>query len=203
MKTVYSIGYSGFSIDEFTAELERRGVGVLVDVRSSPYSGYYADYDKGSLMPRLGRKGIVYRNYAREFGARQEDRRFYTAAGYLDFGLFAASSQFRDGVKKVLAGMDRGYVFAFMCAEKDPISCHRAILVTREFAKLGLPVTHLMPGGETQTQADLDARLLEKFFPDREQMSLFGGGESEAELIDRAYGLQNEAIGYRIGETDG
>lgn len=203
MKIIYSIGYSGFPVDEFVAELKRRRITALVDVRSSPHSGYYTDFNREALAPRLRREGIVYRNYAREFGARQEDRRFYADEGYLDFVKFAASAQFRDGVDKVLAGMERGYVFALMCAEKDPISCHRAILVGREFSKLGLSVTHLMPGGATQSQEELDARLLETFFPDREQMSLFGGGESEAELIDRAYGLQNAAIGYRLEEENG
>ena len=70
---VYTIGYSGFpEIDEFIAILQSFKINVLIDVRSSPYSSYYDAYNKENIEATLKKAGIYYRNYAREFGARQE-----------------------------------------------------------------------------------------------------------------------------------
>ena len=54
---------------------------------------------------------------------------------------------FQNGVNKLIKSMEQGYVFALMCAEKDPINCHRAIMVSRYFSKLGYMVTHIEPNG--------------------------------------------------------
>ncbi len=200
--TVYTVGYSGFALPDFLAELRNRGITALIDVRSSPYSGYRQEYNREPLAAALKRAGVVYRSYAREFGARQEDRSYYTREGYLDFARFSASPRFGEGAEKLAAGMERGFVFVLMCAEKDPIACHRAVMVARALDLRGFSVAHILPGGVTQTQEELDGRLLEKYFPDREQMSLFGGGKSQEELVARAYARQNAAIGYRIEEEN-
>ena len=67
-----------------------------MDVRSSPYSSYYDAYNKENIEVALKKAGIYYRNYAREFGARQENPDFYTN-GILDFRKFTNSQQFADG----------------------------------------------------------------------------------------------------------
>ena len=199
MKSIlYSIGYSGFLIKDFIQTLRDNNISVLVDVRSFPFSSYYTDYNKDILANTLKQSGIRYRHYDQEFGARQENRSYYTPAGYLDFSLFCHSECFLQGVSKLCAGMERGYTFALMCAEKNPISCHRAILVSRAFAQRGYPVIHLLPHGKTLTQEEIDAQLLDLYFPDRTQLTMFGGNESEEELLDRAYQKQNAVIGYHI-----
>lgn len=60
-----------------------------------------------------------------------------------------------------------------MCTEKDPIDCHRAIMVARAFDVRGIKVSHILPNGSILTQRGLDDRLLEMFFPDRGQISFF------------------------------
>ena len=199
MAVVYSIGYSGFTPEEFVQVLLENGVTALVDVRSSPYSAYHTEYDREVLARTLKESGILYRNYAREFGARQENRGFLSPEGYLDFEKFAATEQFGEGVSKIKAGMERGYVFCFMCAETDPMTCHRAILVTRVFSRLGYEVIHLMPGNVRETQQEMERRMVEKLFPDREQLSLFGD-KSEEDWVEEAYAQQNKTIGFRPGE---
>ena len=69
---IYTIGYSGFSIQNFTDVLRQHGIRLLVDVRSSPYSIRYTDFNKEILQSILHESGIYYRNYAEEFGARQK-----------------------------------------------------------------------------------------------------------------------------------
>ena len=83
-KIIYTVGYTSFPIDEFIRVLRERGIGCLIDVRSTPRSSYYTDFDAPLLKETLRENGILYRNYAREFGARQEDPSLYPN-GYLDF----------------------------------------------------------------------------------------------------------------------
>ena len=198
--TIFTIGYAGFTVGEFLDALSAHGVGKVFDVRSCPFSHYRPEFDAPAIEKTLAENGIAYRNCAREFGARQEDREFYAAEGFMDFEKFAASPQFRDGVNMVLEVMSES-VPALMCAEKDPVNCHRSILVAREFHNKGCEVVHLMPDGETLTQEELERELLDMYFPDRRQGNLFTGWLSDDEMIAEAYRLQNEIIGWRLTES--
>ena len=64
-----------------------------------------------------------------EFGARRSDTALYDSSGVLDFIKVIKSSLFQSGFKRVKTGLDKGFNIAFMCTEKDPIDCHRSILV--------------------------------------------------------------------------
>lgn len=60
--TLYTIGYSGFSLADFLALL-KKGISLVVDVRSQPHSRYYTDYAKEALSRTLKGEGLYYRNY--------------------------------------------------------------------------------------------------------------------------------------------
>ncbi len=96
--TVYTIGYSGFLINDFISTIQSNNISLIIDVRSQPYSQYFSDYNKENLQHKLESIGIYYRNYVTEFGARQDDRQYYSNSGYLDFELFAKSPSFLNGV---------------------------------------------------------------------------------------------------------
>lgn len=200
VNTVYSIGYSGFSINDFIDTLHTNKISLVIDVRSTPYSQYFSDYNKDNLEKILEKSGIYYRNYVSEFGARQEERKYYTHDGYLDFELFAKSPAFLSGFDKLVKSMKQDYTFALMCAEKDPFNCHRTILVARAFYNAGYKVIHLLPNKCKVTQEDIEARLLKKYFPDRNQITLFSEFLSEEEYINQAYKKRNAEIGYSIEE---
>lgn len=73
MAVVYSIGYSGFTPEEFVQVLLENGVTALVDVRSSPYAAYHTEYDREVPARTLKESGILYRNYARECEAGEQE----------------------------------------------------------------------------------------------------------------------------------
>lgn len=196
--TIYTIGYSGFSIDSFIEMLKKHNIRLLIDVRSSPFSSFYSDYNKESLENLLRKNGIYYRNYASEFGARQNDKTLYHQDGYLDFDLFCESESFKSGISKLINSLEQGYSFALMCAEKDPIRCHRTIMVSRRFFEKGFNVMHLLPNGASKSQQQIEQELLDKFFPNREQITFFSDLENDSTLIPQAYRLQNAEIGYRM-----
>jgi len=190
--SLYSIGYSGFAnnVEGFIDMLNRYRINVLIDVRSSPYSAYFSEFNKDNLERVLKENGIYYRNYAAEFGARQEERKLYPE-GYLSFELFSKTDAFREGMQKVITGTNAGYSMAFMCAEKEPVTCHRAILVARAFYEDGYPVTHILPNGDTKTQTDIEDELLQMNPP-----TLFD--DSEIDSLVLAYRKQNEKIGFKL-----
>ncbi len=192
---IYTIGYSAFSINDFIETIKNFGISCVIDVRSSPFSNYYADYNKDTLERTLKEHNILYRNYANEFGARQTDLMFYSG-DIVDFDKFIKSAQFLEGVSKVNKGIERGYSFVLMCAEKDPIKCHRSIMLGKGFSENGFDVKHIVSKTEIESQRELEERLLEMYHPDRFQLTFFCEEQSDSELLADAYKKQNLAIGY-------
>ena len=192
---IYTIGYSAFSIDEFIETIKNFGISCVIDVRTSPFSNYYADYNKDTLERTLKEHNILYRNYANEFGARQTDLMFYTG-DIVDFDKFIKSDQFLEGVSKVNKGIERGYSFVLMCAEKDPIKCHRSIMLGKGFSENGFDVKHIVSKTEIESQRELEERLLEMYHHDRFQLNFFCEEQSYSELLADSYKKQNLAIGY-------
>lgn len=192
---IYTIGYTAFSLNEFIEAIKNFGISCVIDVRSSPFSNYYTDYNKDTLERILKKHNILYRNYANEFGARQTNPAFYSG-DIVDFDKFIKSAQFLEGVSKVKKGIERGYKFVLMCAEKDPIKCHRSIMLGKGFSENGFDVKHIVSKKELESQKELEERLLEMYHQDRFQLTLFGGEQSDSELLADAYKKQNLTIGY-------
>lgn len=201
MKDIYTIGYSGFKINDFIEVLKKYRINSLIDVRSNPNSKFHQDYNMINMQKNLKKYGIIYRNYKDEFGARQEDLQYYTN-GYLDFNKYTKSKSFLDGVKKIEAGLNQNYTFVFMCAEKDPSTCHRNIMVARKFQELGYNIINILADGSFELQDSIERRLVEQYFPDRNQMSFFTNNMSWTEMVKKSYEYRNIEIGYRIYETD-
>lgn len=199
MKDIYTIGYSGFKINDFMRVLKKYEINALIDVRSNPNSKIYQDYNKLNLQKHLNMNKIIYRNYKDEFGARQEDMRYFTD-GYLDFSKYTKSKSFLEGVRKIEEGIKLNYTFAFMCAEKDPSICHRNIMVARKFHDLGYNIKNILSDESYEVQEDIERRLVDQYFPDRDQLSLFSNIMSWEYMVKKGYEYRNAEIGYRLDE---
>ncbi len=196
---LYTVGHSTVPIETFIDLIKKYDVQYVIDVRSTPYSRYASQFNTDVLESALKSEGIGYSHMGRYFGARQESREFYNVEGYLDFELFRESELFKKGLRNIEHGLEK-YNIALMCTEKDPIDCHRAIMVGRGFELDGIPVKHILHSGEVLEQHGLNRRLLDMYFPDRAQTSLFDDGADEAELLFEAYRLRNKEIGYRLND---
>ena len=196
---LFTIGYSGYEREAFVRELYAHGIDRVIDVRSLSASRYWPEYDRAAIEKYLFSNGIEYCHMPHEFGARQENRQFLDAEGRVDFVLFAQSEMFGRGVFTVETWTGQGSVCALMCAEKDAINCHRAVLIGRRFHEMGWTVVHLSSEKEEDHQ-ELEARLLDEYFPDRLQTSLLEEAKTDEELLNEAYRLQNLKIGFRKDE---
>ena len=137
---VITIGHSNLSIEEFVAALQKHGVRVLVDVRSTPYSQYSPQFNRENLDRSLQQVGIEYRFAGESLGGRPTDPTCYRDgqvpeghANYLelvDYDEVARRPWFRQGVARLLE-LARQQPTAMMCSEEDPARCHRYHLITQ------------------------------------------------------------------------
>jgi hypothetical protein len=87
--------------------------------------------------------------------------------------------------------MDR-YRIALMCAEKDPIECHRALLVARKLFEAGIPINHILADGTVETHEAMESRLLAACkLPERDKF------KSREEFVAEAYSIQGERVAYQ------
>ena len=196
----YTIGHSVHSAEKVLQLLKDNHATILVDVRSIPYSRHSSQFNKEPFSKELANAGIQYEWEKDAFGARQEDASLYHKKGHLDFDKMRSTPLFRQKVAEYGKKVEQGENVVFMCSEKNPIDCHRAILVARGFALEGYSIDHILPDGKIMTQEELDKKLLDLYFPGHDQPSLFSeyDQEDKTDIIEKAYELQNEKIGYKL-----
>jgi len=155
---VYSIGHSTFDIESFLAELDAHLITAIADVRSSPYSRNCPQYNREHLKTALSGRGIAYVFLGKELGGRPKDHSLYTN-GVADYEKMAATEEFRGGIIRLEQGATK-YRVAMLCSERDPLDCHRCLLVGRILAERGICVEHIVPGLPDQSQVKIEQQLL-------------------------------------------
>ena len=199
MNIIYTIGHSHHSLEEFFGLVSKYDINVLFDVRSTPYSRHAAQFNREFLQERLDNTSVKYFFMGKFFGARPDDKSLYSPSGVLDFEKVAKSEKFIKGVNSTLIGIEQGNRICLMCSEKEPIECHRTILVARAFYELGIMVRHILADGTFLEQADIEKKLLDIYFPDRQQYSMFDEKKlSNEDYLNLAYKKRNADIGYNI-----
>jgi uncharacterized protein (DUF488 family) len=188
-ESVFTIGHSNLEFAKFVELLKQHNIQAVADVRSSPYSQFNPQFNRETLQHALQEHGISYVFLGEELGARRSERECYLN-GRADYELIVRTPAFGHGIERVVQGAAKMRV-ALMCAEKDPLDCHRCILVSPRLREHGLQVLHILAGGTIESHEQAEARLLHLFeLPDRE---LFRSAE---ELIAEAYKLQGDKIAY-------
>jgi uncharacterized protein (DUF488 family) len=155
---VYTIGHSNHTIEKFLELLRMHSVDAIADVRSHPYSRFNPQFSLKRLSASLEEAGVAYLFLGRELGARSDDPAV-VVDGKVDYGRLAKTLRFQDGLARVAVAARQARV-ALMCAEKDPLECHRAILVCPELAARGVGSQHIREDGLLESRAELETRLL-------------------------------------------
>lgn len=191
-RKIFTIGHSNLDIDGFIALLLQHKITALADVRSYPYSRYLPHFSKDSLHTALENAKIRYVFLGLELGARPNNSSCYVNGKAL-YEKIAATEAFSQGIKRILKG-SQNYTIALMCVEKDPITCHRAILVCQHLRKFDLDIDHILQDGSVESHQHLEKRLLslfDTFSPTTETKSL-----SPEESLQEAYTKQGDKIAY-------
>ncbi|MBS1840239.1 MAG: DUF488 domain-containing protein [Acidobacteria bacterium] len=191
---LYTVGHSNRTLEEFLSLLKVHEIQAIADVRSQPYSKMYPQFDREALAASLKAVGIAYVFLGRELGARSQDPSCYED-GKVQFDRLARAAVFKEGLERVHQGMKQFRV-ALMCAEKEPLACHRTILVARELSLQGVSIRHILSATESEDHAQTTERLLRQL--DMSEANLF---MDKTELIDDAYRNQAQRIAYERAES--
>ena len=159
-------------------------------MRSAPYSRYSPQFNRESLGNALKQDGIKYVILGRELGARSDDPSCYED-GRVQYARLARADLFRSGIERVERGSKHHRV-ALMCAEKDPMECHRAILVAPALLQGGMSVQHILWDGRIEDHEALVERLLVSL--GLGQNNTFP--ELRGEIVEQALRLQEHRIAY-------
>jgi len=145
MRTIYTIGHSTRSIEQFLDLLRAHGIEELADVRTIPKSRHNPQFGQEELAASLKQAGIDYVHLGKLGGLRHSRKdsvnlgwQNLSFRGYADY---MATPEFQEGLDelKAIAGKKR---VAIMCAEALPWRCHRS-LTSDALTTQGWQVLHI------------------------------------------------------------
>lgn len=194
MHPIYTIGHSNLEPVEFLMALRKHQVGLVADVRSLPRSARFPQFSRENLEEGLREMGLRYEFLGEELGGRPADPKLYGANGVVNYRARRSCRDFQYGIERVveLAGETP---LALMCAEEDPITCHRFLMVTPELLARGVSPVHIRRGGTLESQGEAEDRLLGAHQADIAGATLFA--EDRAAAIEDALLMQAEKCAYR------
>jgi len=174
---LFTIGHSAHSLNKLIRLLDENGVMVLVDVRTTPASRYYPQFNKANLEQLLPQYDIQYVFAGKYLGGRPNDPTCYKkgvlppeGADYLhevDYSEVMKRACFIKGIQRLLELADE-QTTAIMCSEEDPALCHRHHLIAkyilREYPEVN--VQHIRGDGivfgASSLMVSVDAPLVEQ-----------------------------------------
>ncbi|GAA5316625.1 MAG: DUF488 domain-containing protein [Candidatus Pelagadaptatus aseana] len=188
---IYTIGYATKPLPDFIAQLNKYQITAVCDVRSVPFSKRFYDYHQDAIKRSLHEAGIRYVYLGEELGPRSKDPAHYDDCNQVQFDRLMQSDHFMEGLERLRQGQEKGFTMALMCAEKDPATCHRSLLIGYAAKRLfNEELQHITHNGDLETQEALETRL--KTLHGLEQ-DLF---TPESELRFQAYQQQLKKTSY-------
>jgi uncharacterized protein (DUF488 family) len=187
---LFSIGHSNIPAERFVGLLRSASVNAVADVRSIPASRRFPWFSGKNLALRLQEDGVLHLPFGDSLGGRPRDPALYRD-GVADYEKMALQPEFCAGLDRLLSTA-AGHRVCLMCAEREPLDCHRCLLVSRALAERGLGIGHILHDGTMEPHAATEQRLLAGSAPDAD---LFVTGQSER--LAAAYRHRCRAVAYR------
>ena len=143
-----TIGTSNHTWDAFYRLLELTGADTIIDIRSLPRSRH-RHFNQRELKARLEHAGLPYVFLGHHLGG-------HNTGNYEEV---AQSAPFLEGLARV---RDIGLRCrpVLLCAEGEPLQCHRFLLVARALVKMRVEVAHILRDGSIEEQWQTELRLL-------------------------------------------
>ncbi len=186
---LFTIGHSTLGIGSFVAMLKENCVTAIADVRSSPYSNFCPQFNSDALKRELLANRIQYVFLGEELGARRCEEKCYVD-NFAKYELIAGTEAFARGIQRLRSGM-LTHRIALLCAERDPLTCHRTILVCRHLRN-EVAISHIVGPGDCESHEHAEMRLLKLVGLPEQDLFL-----SKDELLNDAYTRQGDLIAYK------
>lgn len=199
-RLLFTIGHSNHPIERFLDLLAQHSVEVVADVRSIPISSRNPQFNRDVLKTALAEHGVKYLFLGKELGARRTEREAYEGRIAL-YDRIARLPAFREGLERIKGGAEN-YRIVLMCAEKDPLDCHRTLLVCR-FLRHEMPgrIRHILVDGQLEFHEEAERRLVAVMGMNADQAEMFAGEDEP--VLDRAYRKRGLKIAYEEEAGDG
>ena len=194
-RTVLTIGHSTHTLVEFLDLLRLHKVTAVADVRSLPYSRFNPQFNREALAGAINAEGLRYTFLGCELGGRPADLACYKD-GRVCYERAKRTESFRRGLIRVIDGTKKHRI-ALMCAEKEPLDCHRALMVAQALAENGVEVFHVLADGHIETHSAAMERLLGRH--DLAEQDFFNTRKTR---IAQAVALQTLRVGARAAEEN-
>jgi uncharacterized protein (DUF488 family) len=131
MPTVYAIGHSTRTIDEFIEILRAHSISMLADIRTIPKSRHNPQFNEDELTRSLEDKGITYMHFKELGGLRKAKKDSVNTdwqnASFRGFADYMQTREFASAIRRLMQLAKQGRV-AVMCAEGNPFRCHRSLV---------------------------------------------------------------------------
>ena len=192
-----TIGHSNHTLEDFIQLLKQHRVSAVADVRSHPYSRRLDHFNREPLAAELQAAAIRYVFLGQELGARREEADSYTG-NQATYERVATLPEFQQGLQRLRHGA-RQYRIVLMCAEKEPLDCHRTILICRQL-RSEFRIQHILADGGLEEHQQTERRLVRQMGVTR---TLFEPHLTEEDLIQQAYQQRGQQIAYRAENEEG
>ena len=189
---VLTVGHSNHPLENFLALLRRHAATAVADVRSAPYSRFNPQFNRQALSQALADQELDYIYLGRELGGRA-DRQCYEN-GRIRYDWVAETPRFAEGLER-LSSERAKHRIALLCAEREPLHCHRALLIAPALQQHGAEVHHIHADGQIETHAAAMDRLLDLHGLQTED-DLFA--QSRTESVALALRRQAQRVGHML-----
>jgi uncharacterized protein (DUF488 family) len=187
---LFSIGHSNIPVERFVGLLRHAGANAVADVRSTPLSRRFPWFSAKNLAATLAQHGIAYLAYGDALGGRPRDAALYRD-GVADYEAMARQPDFEIALDRLTAEGSQRRI-CLMCAEREPLDCHRCLLVARSLAERGLTIGHILHDGAVEPHVATEQRLLTLTGASDD---LFVTGQDDR--LAAAYRRRARAVAYR------
>ncbi len=187
---LFSIGHSNIPAERFLGLLHDAGVNAVADVRSAPFSRFFHWFSQKPLAARLKEARMTYTFMGASLGGRPRDERFY-CDGIADYEVIATRPKACNGLQHLIDAVAQSRI-CLLCAEREPLDCHRCLLVARHLAERGLTIGHILHDSTIEPHAATERRLLAL---DGGDGDLFDAGQ--ASQLAAAYRRRANAVAFR------
>ena len=195
-KNIFTMGHSNLEPGEFLALLARAGVEGVADVRSRPQSVRFPQFSQAVLENILKAGNMDYTFLGEELGGRPDDPEAYRDDGRVNYRARRRSYAFKAGLDRLIT-LSQEKSVAVLCAEEDPLECHRFLMISPELVASGVSPLHIRKDSRLETQEVAENRLLETHgFAGVAVDTLFP--QARAEALEKAYELQADRAAFRV-----
>jgi uncharacterized protein (DUF488 family) len=157
--SLFTAGHSSLELDGLLRILLAQEIRIVCDVRSRPGSFRFPQFNREPLEACLASAEVQYEFLGETLGGRPSDPRAYNADGIVNYEERRKATDFRAGIDRVLE-LSLASNIALMCAEEDPLQCHRFLMICPALLDRGVTPSHIRRGGELESQREAEDRLL-------------------------------------------